>query len=190
MQVTPGGNCVLPDKPAVARVVGWGFSPRHPGGTISPHNVLNVGDRSLQGFDSLFGHLRALQMDFAELGEAVEMLQAGVADCCVAQVEALELGQPFEMNQIGVGKRGVLEIERFEFRQTLEARAADFRAINPELDKLGQALEVNQAGVRDRYVVKRQVFQLGHVFEVNQSGIGNRTTTQIESVDQGMFLED
>src|SRR5262245_24129645 len=94
------------------------------------------------------------------------------------------------MNQIGVGKRGVLEIERFEFRQTLEARAADFRAINPELDKLGQALEVNQAGVRDRYVVKRQVFQLGHVFEVNQSGIGNRTTTQIESVDQGMFLED
>ena len=67
-----------------------------------------------------------------EVGQPFQMLQSGVSDLCLREVQALEVGEPHQMLQAGVGDLRAADVQLLEVGQPLQmvqARTGDLCAI-------------------------------------------------------------
>ena len=85
-----------------------------------------------------------------ELGQTLEVLQAGAGDSGKAESQLLESTQTLEVFQTGVGDSGAVNVQLSELSQplqVLQTGVGDFGMGEVQLSELGQALEALQGCV-------------------------------------------
>jgi hypothetical protein len=104
-----------------------------------------------------------------------EILQPGVTDPGVIQVQRSELSQRRHVFQANIADLGAVEAQPFEFGQSLEVfqpGVANIGTIKVQLPEFGQSLEVFQSGITDPGTIEVQRSEQVKSFEVDQCRVG------------------
>ena len=137
--------------------------------------------------------LRAVENQFAEPDEGLEMGQAGVGDLGVAiEIQFFELPKPFEALQPGVGDLRVAENQYPELLEPPQAFEPGIGHREPEEVQpleAGRSLERVQRGVGDRRPVEVEVFQQRQIFEVRQPLVRDLRAAKTEFPEFGQFAD-
>ena len=117
----------------------------------------------------------------SEVGQPLQMLQAGVGDLRAHEVQALEVGQPLQMLQAGVGDLRLAEVRPWRpvspFRCSRPASVTCVREVQHL--EVGQPLQVLQARAVTCVPLEGPL-EAGQPLQVLQASIGDLCTFEVQ----------